>query len=137
MREPQSRRRVKTLRRKHALPLAVLKPRPLAQQLCTQRHTAAANNRPVPESQPFIKRIADSGLRLTTFTSLHKSLTRHQGNKTTPKPIEIVQAFPPQAATGHPARLFHRVPPHGNPIPYTADQNRRNTGTIRTILPIP
>ncbi len=84
MRELQSRRRVKTLRIKHALPLAALKPRRLAEQLCTQWHTAAANNRQ------------------------------------------------------HPARPFYReTTPHGNPRPYTANQNRRNTGTIRTILPIP
>ncbi len=50
MRELQSRRRVKTLRRKHALPLAVLKPRPLAQQLCTQWHTAAPTTGNIPPS---------------------------------------------------------------------------------------
>ena len=106
-------RQLQSLRRKYALPLAALKLRRLAEQFCAQWHTPAANNRPAPESQPFIKRIADSGFPLNTFTSLHKSLTRHHDNKTTPKPIEIVQDLLPQAITNGtlPACFTGELPP--------------------------
>ncbi len=56
----------------NALPLAVYRLRPLAEEFCHQWSVAEADRKPAPESQPFVRKIALAGFRLPTFMELHK-----------------------------------------------------------------
>ena len=51
----QIRNRINALRRKYALPLAVYRLRPLAEEFSQQWAVAEAGRKPTPESQPFIR----------------------------------------------------------------------------------
>ena len=61
------RRRVDAIRRKLAVPLAILRLHRLANEFSLEWTVAVADRQPRPESHPFILRVAAAGFRLTTF----------------------------------------------------------------------
>ncbi len=96
----QIRNRVRSLQRKYGLALAVMRVRPYADQFCNQWRFATANRQPVPQSHPFIRRLADAGFRCATFTALDKYI---QGSHPQPHPTPrgiITALFPRAASTG-------------------------------------
>ena len=96
----QIRNRVRTLQRKYGLALAVIRLRPYADQFCHQWQIANANCQPLPQSHPFILRLANAGFRCATFIALDKYI---QGPYPLPYPTPrgiITALFPRAASTG-------------------------------------
>ena len=91
------RSKIEALERKLALPLAVVKLRPLAEEFCDQWEVAKDAKKPLPQAHPFIQRIAGKGVRLNTFTNLPPYFRRCQENKESPDASEIVKTLLPQA----------------------------------------
>ena len=89
------RRRVEALRRKLAIPLAILRLTRLAREFSRQWTVAVADRQSPPESHPFILRVADAGFRLTTFMSVHKYLERCRDQNTLPDSNKMVQSLLP------------------------------------------
>ncbi len=100
------RRRVNALRRKMALALAVVRLRPLAQEFCAQWDRALSDSRRLPQSHPFIRRVAQAGFRLPTFMAAHRYLERWAAK--TPFPTAMNSSAPfspgprPSAPQGRP-----------------------------------
>ena len=92
------RRRINALRRKLAIPLAVVRLRRLAQEFCIESNVARSERQPQPESHPFIKRVADAGFRLPTFLAVHKYLERCRTQNTLPDPHGLVHTLLPRSA---------------------------------------
>ena len=111
------RRRVDSLKRKLAVPLSVVRLRPLAEEYCDQWAAAVADDRePPPASpmdlrspayaanplqktnRPFFRRIADAGFRLNTFMVLQKYTRNCRDDKNFPQPNEILRSLLPSAA---------------------------------------
>lgn len=96
----QIRNRVQTLQRKYGLALAVIRLRPYAEQFCDQWEIAKANRQPLPQSHPFILRLANAGFRCATFTALDKYICGpYPQPYPTPRGI-ITALFPRAASTG-------------------------------------
>ena len=111
----QLRNRVDALKRKLAVPLAVVRLRPLAEEFCRECAQARANfgspkapSKPMPPpgasvetgTLPFIRRIAGHGFRLTTFMDLHRYLERCRAADNLPECHEIIRRLLPQSANG-------------------------------------
>ena len=111
----QLRNRVDALKRKLAVPLAVVRLRPLADEFCREWAQARANfgspnapSKPMlspgasveTETLPFIRRIAGHGFRLPTFIGLHKYLEHCRAADTLPECYEIIRRLLPQPANG-------------------------------------
>ncbi len=92
------RNRIEALERKLALPLAAVRLRPLAEQFCNEWDVARGDHKPLPESHPFIQRIAGHGFRLNTFMALRNYIERCRKKGEFPQPREIVNALLPRAA---------------------------------------
>ncbi len=112
----QVRNRLNYLRRKYAIPLAIARLHPIAEEFCDQwaveRANVNSNPAPAPEpgalpvSQPFIQRLVARGFRLNTFTDLHRYLERCQKGNTCPNPLSIIQSLYPQAGPNGPLANF-------------------------------
>ena len=94
----QIRNRIHALQRRFGLPLTIIRLRPYATQFCDQWATAQVRKEPLPETPPFIRKLADAGFHLTTFMYLHHRLKRHRENNTCPQPSGIVAALVPGAS---------------------------------------
>ncbi len=70
------RARVNALRRKMALPLALLRLYRLAYEYCIQHHAALVDRLAPPNDRTFIDRVVSAGFRLPTFMAVHKYLER-------------------------------------------------------------
>ena len=91
------RSRIEALERKFALPLAAVKLRPLAEEFCNEWDAAQAKEKPLPRAHPFIQRLADKGIHLSTFTSLSKYIKRCGEKNEAPEAFEIVSTLLPSA----------------------------------------
>ena len=85
------RRRVDALRRKLAVPLAILRLRRLAAEHSLECTVAHADL----EIHPFILRVVDAGFRLTTFMAVHKYLESCRSQNTLPDSEELLRALFP------------------------------------------
>ena len=94
----QIRNSIEALERKLAVPLAVVRLQPLAEEFCDEWNVAHSDHKPLPESHPFIQRIAGRGFRLNTFMALRNYIERCRERKEFPQPRQIVNALLPQAA---------------------------------------
>ena len=94
----QIRNRIHSLQRRFGLPLTIIRLRPYATQFCHQWAVAHDRTEPLPETPPFIRKLADAGFHLTTFMYLHHHLKRHRENNTCPQPSSIVAALVPGAS---------------------------------------
>ena len=107
------RNRINALKRRFALPLAVIRLRPLAEEFCQEWAQARAGcggpkapskQKPAPLTSaqtgalPFIRRVADHGFRLPTFIGLHKYLERCRAADTLPECREIIRRLLPHSA---------------------------------------
>ena len=92
----QIRRRVDALKRKLAVPLAVLRLRRLSDDFIDQWRFATGERLPLPETHTFILRIARSGFRFNTFTSLHLYLERCRSQGEIPDDLAIISRLLPQ-----------------------------------------
>ena len=95
----QIRTTINALKRKYALPLAVLRVRLMAEKFCHQWDIARDNHEPIPETHTLITQTAQqSGLPLPTWGHLHRYLDRIRAKNAHPQPQDIVKALIPQAA---------------------------------------
>ena len=105
-----ARNRIDYLRRKYAIPLAIARLHPIAEEFCDQwaveRANAGSNPAPepgaLPVSQPFIQRLVAHGFSLNTFTDLHRYLERCQKSNTCPNPLSIIESLFPQVGPNGP-----------------------------------
>ena len=95
----QIRNRVQTLQRRYALPLTVIRLRPYATQFCDQWALAQDRKEPLPETHPFVIKLADAGIRLPTFGLLIHYFRRHREANTCPHPKSLVAALLPKPAS--------------------------------------
>ena len=91
------RRQVKSLQRRFAVPLAALRVRRLAEQICDEWGVAAAESKPTPDTNSIIRRIANRGLRLNTFGQLRRYLERCRDDNKLPEPRSIATVLLPNA----------------------------------------
>ena len=91
------RRQVKSLQRWLAVPLAALRTRRIAEQICDEWGVAAADSKPLPDTNSIIRRISDRGLRFNTFGQLRRYLERCRDAKECPKPRDIATVLLPNA----------------------------------------
>ena len=89
------RRRVDAIRRKLAIPLAILRLRRLASEFSLECSVARADRKPQPESHPFILRVAEAGFRLLTFMAVHKYLEECRSQNTIPESEKLLRALLP------------------------------------------
>ena len=92
------RNRIEALERKFAVPLAVVRLRPLAEQVCDEWAAAKAADKPLPKAQSLIKRIADRGFQVTTFGSLDRYFRECRDEGRFPRPRDIATVLFPHAA---------------------------------------
>ena len=92
----QIRNSVDALQRKYAREISVFRLRKLADEFSQQWAVALSNRRPVPQPQPFIRRIAQSGLRLNTFMALHNYLERCRERGDIPDCLGIIASLLPR-----------------------------------------
>ena len=92
------RNRVNALRRKMALPLAVVRLRPLAEEFCLRWTVAPSRRQPEPQSHLFISRVAQAGFRLPTFMAAHRYLERCRRQNSLPDCDELLRSLLPWAA---------------------------------------
>ena len=113
----QIRARLNHLKRKYALPLAILRLRIQAEKLALEWNIAQAGRQPLPTPHTLVSQIAAaSRLPLPTWSALHLHLERHQTQNTAPNPHDIVHHLLPQ--TANPAfqpLLQCDLPPHLSP----------------------
>ena len=99
------RARVRSLRRKLAPQLALLRLRRLAEEHCLQSSVAQADRQPPPDTHAFILRVAAAGFRLTTYMAAHKYLERCRDSNPLPDRENLVRALIPWARN-YPASGF-------------------------------
>ena len=100
----QIRNRVQTLQRRYALPLTVIRrPTPPSSAIVPTPPSSApvAQDRkePLPETHPFVIKLADAGIRLPTFGLLIHYFRRHREANTCPHPKSLVVALLPKPAS--------------------------------------
>ncbi len=78
------RARIRSLRRKMALPYAQVMLQREADDLCTQWAVAQAEKRPTPSPQAFVRRVAQAGFHLPTFAAAARYLERCAGLRQEP-----------------------------------------------------
>ena len=94
----QIRNRIEALERKLALPLAIVRLRPLAEAICDDWAVALAAHKPVPEPHSIVRRVASRGFRHLDFMALHKYVQRCRDENTLPDPHGIIRNLLPRAA---------------------------------------
>ena len=91
------RSRIESLERKLALPLAVVRLKPLAEEFCHQSLRATADRKPPPDAQPFVEKIVEKGFLLGTFMRLRNYIERCQQGEEVLEPMQIVRVLLPWA----------------------------------------
>ena len=91
------RRQVKSLQRRFAVPLAALRTRRIAEQICDDWGVAAAESKPIPDTNSIIRRIAERGLRFNTFGQLRRYIERCRDDNKCPNPRDIATVLLPNA----------------------------------------
>ena len=95
----QIRTTINALKRKYALPLAVLRVRLVAEKFCHEWDAARDRHDPIPPTNVLVSQTAqNSGLPLPTWGNLHRYLDRIRTQNAHPHPHDIVKALIPQAA---------------------------------------
>ena len=94
----QIRNRTEALERKLALPLAIVRLRPLAEAICDDWVVALAAHKPVPEPHSIVRRVASRGFRHLDFMALHKYVQCCRDENTLPDPHGIIRNLLPRAA---------------------------------------
>ena len=104
------RARVRSLRRRMALPYAQVMLQREADDLCTQWAVAQADKRPTPSPQAFVRRVAQAGFHLPTFGAAARYLERCASLRQEPSPPLLRRALLPWAEY-HPGVTLPPKPP--------------------------
>ena len=87
--------RVRALQRKMARELAAYRPGLLSRDLCHRWFVAQSNRKPLPEIQPFIRRVIDAGYRLLPLGAANNYLHDCRRKNTAPDPNALLNALLP------------------------------------------
>ena len=90
--------RVRSLRRRLALPYAQLMVQRMAGDLCSEWSCAQVENRPRPDPQAFVCRVSQAGFRLPTFGRAVNYLEGCALRRQEPSPPHLLRALLPWAA---------------------------------------
>ena len=93
----QLRSRIRALRRKLVRPRAQLLIQRLADELCLEWACGQADQKPLPDTNAFVRRVAEAGFRLHTLTAAARYLNSHRSENRPPESIDIVRALLPWA----------------------------------------
>ena len=88
---------VRALRRKLVRPRAQLLIQRLADEVCLEWACAAADRKPLPDTNAFVRRVAKAGFRLSTFAAAARYLNNRRSENRPPESIDIVRALLPWA----------------------------------------
>ena len=91
--------RVRALKRRLARPRAQLLIQRLAEEVCLEWSCAAADHKPLPDTNAFVRRVAKAGFRLSTFMAAARYLNNCRSEDRLPESIDIVRALLPWANT--------------------------------------
>ena len=91
----QLRSRVNALRRKMALPLAIVRVRRMASDYCHRWFVAESNHETLPDPHPFIQRMGRAGIWLPSFAAARNFLDDCRRAKTAPDPERLVRILLP------------------------------------------
>ena len=92
----QIRSRINALRRKMALEISLVRPRPLAEDYCLEWECARSEGRPAPDDLAFIRGVGDK-FRLPTFMAAHQYLQQCLAQKIVPGVEHLLGALLPWA----------------------------------------
>ena len=90
--------RVRSLRRKMALPYAQLMIQRMSDEICDQWANARGLKRPLPSAGEFVRKVAKSGFFLSTFTGAVHYLERCNSSQEQPLPERLLRLLLPWAA---------------------------------------
>ena len=88
---------VNALKRKLALPLAVINARRAAEEACDQWHAAQQNGNPPPADFDIVAMFRNHRCRFGEFHALHSYIRRHLESGESPQPDHMVRALLPRA----------------------------------------
>ena len=91
------RNRIESLERKLALPLAVVRLRPLVEEFCWQWQVATVERKSLPDPHSLIQKIASKGLYFSTFGYLRAHLERQCEKSEEPDPQDMIKVLLPMA----------------------------------------
>ncbi len=86
---------VRALQRKLARELAAYRLDLLSRDLCHRWFVAQSDQKPLPEVQPFIRRIIDAGYRLLPLAAANNYLLDCQRKNTAPDPDVLLKSILP------------------------------------------
>ena len=89
------RARVRALQRKLARELAAYRLDLLSRDLCQRWFVAQSDQKPLPEIQPFIRRVMDAGYRLLPLGAANNYLLACRRKNTAPDPDALLKAILP------------------------------------------
>ena len=95
--------RVRSLQRKLARELAVYRLDLLSRDLCHRWFVAWSDHKPLPEIQPFIRRVIDAGYRLLPWGAANNYLQGCRRKNTVPDPDALLNVILPSAGNIRPA----------------------------------
>ena len=95
--------RVRALQRKLARELAAYRLDLLSRDLCHRWFVAQSDQKPLPEIQPFIRRVIDAGYRLLPLAAANNYLQDCRRKDTVPEPEKLLNAILPSAGNIRPA----------------------------------
>ena len=116
----QLKRQLEALQRKFALELSVARLHRIAEEFSLEWTRAVGDRRDLPESHPFILRIARQGFRFDTFLNLHNYLEKCRGHDDIPTCYGIVGALYPQLSAQRLSQLMDGRHPVIDPRPAPA-----------------
>ena len=87
--------RIRALERRLAPELAVVRLHKLADDYSRECQRAQVENKPQPETQLLVLKIAKAGFRLSTYMALHNCLKRCRKQNNLPNPREMLLALIP------------------------------------------
>ncbi len=86
----QIRREIEALKRKYANELAILRLRRQAEEVCHQWERAVSDQQEPPQPHAVVGKMADAGLFLSTYITLHHYVKRIREQGSLPEPRQIV-----------------------------------------------
>ena len=92
------RRTVNSLRRRLALPLAVVRARRATESVCDHLHALQSRGQPLPHHIEVVQMVGDSGFRQGEFMPMNRYVRRCLEQGKCPNPKEMVRALLPRAA---------------------------------------
>ena len=131
----QIRNRVDALRHKHTLELSVARLHPLAEEFSLEWTRTVGDRRELPQTHPFILRIARLGFRFNTFMNLHRYLEDCRSSGDIHYCYGIIGALYPQLTDEHLRQLLEGRHPVTEPKPAPCLDGPRKRPMVALLVP--